>query len=97
MEELYTVFLHVVDEQGQIIAQRDWIPGEGTQPTTSWLRDEVIADSLNLSLPAEITSGQYRMILGMYLPPTGPRLLIVDGEDQPVSDSIEVGRIEILP
>jgi hypothetical protein len=87
----------VVDEQDQIITQRDWIPGQGKQPTTSWLPDEVIADPINLTLPTDISPGQYKVILGIYLPPAGPRLLILDGEGQPASDSIEIGHIEILP
>jgi hypothetical protein len=97
MQEIYQVFLHVVDAEGQIVAQQDWIPGRGKQPTTGWLPNEVIFDPLQLTLPDNISPGQYKLFLGMYLPPDGPRLLILDDMDQPVSDSIEVGSIEILP
>ena len=42
MEQPYQVFLHVVDEQGQIVAQHDRVPGQrGKQPTTAWLRGEI--------------------------------------------------------
>jgi len=97
MGNLYTVFLHIVDDQGQIVTQHDWIPGEGKQPTTSWLPDEIIIDPLQLTLPVDISPGQYKIFLGMYLPPAGPRLLVLDDENQPSSDSIEVGHIKVLP
>jgi hypothetical protein len=94
METLYSGFLHVIDEQGNLITQRDWIPGKGKQPTTSWLPTEVIADPLDLTLPAGIAPGRYRVIVGMYHPPNGSRLLVVD-DGQTVSDFILLGEIRV--
>ena len=98
MDVLYFVFLHVVDEQGQIVAQHDLGPGKrGKQPTTSWLPGEVVLDPVDLSLPPDLSPGLYTLRLGMYLPPAGPRLLVLDEKEQPVADFIEVGTLEVGP
>jgi hypothetical protein len=99
MDQLYFVFLHVVDEQGQIVAQHDLGPGiRGKQPTTSWLPGEVVLDPVDLSLPATLPPGAYSMRIGMYLPPDGPRLLVVDQAGQVSRDNfVEIGTIQVTP
>jgi hypothetical protein len=98
MDQLYFVFIHVVDAEGRIVAQHDQSPGiRGKQPTTSWLPGEVVTDPVDLILPASITAGDYTLRLGMYLPPAGPRLLVLNNEGQPLSDSVDVGIIRITP
>lgn len=100
MEQLYFVFLHLVDGQGQIVAQQDKGPGlRGKEPTTSWLPGEIIADPVDLTLPPDLPPGQYTLRLGMYLPsaPNGPRLPVVDQTGQPAGDFVEIGTIEVTP
>jgi hypothetical protein len=96
MEQPYQVFLHVVNEGGQIVAQQDRTPGErGKQPTTGWLPGEVVEQPIELPLPAGITPGRYTLRLGMYLPPTGPRLPLLNNEGQSISEWVEVMPIEV--
>jgi hypothetical protein len=98
MDQLYFVFLHLVDAQGNIVAQHDRVPGlRGTQPTTSWLPNEIILDPVDLSLPADLPAGDYTLRLGLYLPPDGPRLFIVDEAEQPTADFVEVGQVQVVP
>jgi hypothetical protein len=98
MEQSYAVFLHVVDAQGQIVTQHDLELGEHRkQPTTGWLPGEVVTHPVDLHLPADIAPGQYGLYLGMYLPPDGPRLLVLDEEGQAVADFVEVGTIRVRP
>jgi len=73
----YSVFVHAVDADGNIVAQRDSVPVNGTRPTTSWLADEVITDSYALPLPPETTGIQ----VGLYDPATALRLKTADGSD----------------
>jgi len=75
----YRVFVHLVDENRQIVAQSDGEPAAWTRPTTSWLPGEIILDEHNLSLE-NVPSGSYQLNIGMYDPDTGVRLALDDGE-----------------
>jgi len=62
----YSVFVHLVDEQGRIWAQDDHVPAKGDAPTTSWLPGEVIADRVLLHVPANLPGGRYTLLVGLY-------------------------------
>lgn len=68
------VFVHLLDESGQIIAQSDGEPANWTRPTTGWLPGENITDTHTLTLPAELPSGNLTLRIGLYDPQTGQRL-----------------------
>jgi len=51
IDRAYVEFVHLVDGQGVMVAQRDTWPGRGMYPTTLWQPGEVIADSF-VSAPA---------------------------------------------
>ena len=44
---------------------------------------------------ADLPPGYYTLRLGMYLAPDGPRLQILDAQNQPAADFIEVGMVEV--
>jgi hypothetical protein len=93
----YQVFFHVVDANGKIVAQRDAAPGRaGKEPTTGWLPGEIVAHPVELPLSPDLAGGQYSIRIGLYLPPNGPRLFILDETGQAVKDFVEVGKIEIV-
>jgi hypothetical protein len=98
MDQLYFVFVHLVDEQGQIVVQQDKGPGlRGKEPTTSWLPGEVIPDPLDLALPPGLSPGRYTLRLGMYLPPQGSRLPVLDDAGKQIGDFVEIGPLEVTP
>lgn len=68
----YTVFLHVVDENGGLVAQDDRMPQDGRLPTTCWQPGEVIADPHIATIPDDGKS--YRVLVGLYDGHTGLRL-----------------------
>ncbi|MBX3055129.1 MAG: hypothetical protein KF770_01535 [Anaerolineae bacterium] len=70
----YRVFVHLVDPNGQIIAQSDGEPANWARPTTGWLPGEYITDPHTLALPAERPSGNLVLRIGLYDPQTGQRL-----------------------
>lgn len=92
MSERYTVFSHVLDTSGAIVAQRDSEPDWGRAPTTSWLRDEVIADAYAIELPENLAPGDYTLIVGMYRAASGKRLAVL-GTDV---DHVTLMNIKIL-
>lgn len=77
----YTVFLHVVDANGNIIAQADAQPFGGQYPTSIWSPGESVVDEWVIPVPA----GEYRIFLGLYLLDTLERLpVVLNG--QPLED-----------
>lgn len=70
----YKVFLHLVSDQGAVAAQHDSPPALGAQPTTGWVRDEVITDLHPLALPLDLAPGRYRLVAGLYDEATSQRL-----------------------
>jgi hypothetical protein len=74
MTSSYSVFTHVLGPDGQIVAQQDNVPVNGTYPTTLWLPGEVIADDYQLSLQDDLPAGEYPIEVGFYDPDSGLRL-----------------------
>jgi uncharacterized membrane protein len=73
----YTVFAQLLGPAGDIRAQLDSVPQGGGYPTTWWLPGEVVADSLTLELPPDTPrDASYRLIVGLYDPVTGARLVV---------------------
>ncbi len=70
----YRVFLHLVDENGIIVAQADSEPANWTRPTTGWTEGEYIVDVHQLALPAESPSENLSLRVGLYDPKAGQRL-----------------------
>jgi mannosyltransferase len=66
IDRRYKVFLHLVDENGQIVAQRDSEPGGGLALTTTWTPGQMIVDNHGLLVPAGTKPGQYTLLLGLY-------------------------------
>ncbi|PIE81508.1 MAG: hypothetical protein CSA11_03990 [Chloroflexi bacterium] len=61
----YTVFNHLRDENGEIVAQFDSPPVGAAWLTSAWLPGEIIVDSRQILLPAE-QSGSFSIALGWY-------------------------------
>lgn len=88
----YTLFVHVLDDQDHVIAQRDEPPVHGTRPTTGWVTGEYIADPHVLTLPTNAPSGTWRVEIGMYDPATGKRVRLADGTDRVIIGRVKVGK-----
>jgi hypothetical protein len=77
----YRVFVHLRTADGQIMAQSDGEPAQWTRPTTGWLPPEIITDEHTIQLPADIPTGTYTLVTGLYDPTTGQRLFTPDNSD----------------
>jgi len=97
MDENYVVFVHLVDGQGNVVAQGDGAPLNGFRPTSSWRPGEVFVDAHTFALPENLADGPYTLWIGLYEPVSGTRLpVFVNGERQ-VDDRLKLGGIEIEP
>ncbi len=78
----YTVFVHLLDGDGNLIATGDGPPMDGAFPTSLWRPGDVILDVHHLT--GTLTSAQ--IAVGLYRPSDGERLpAFLDG--QPVADA----------
>ena len=76
----YTVFVHLVNAAGELVAQSDSYPVTGAWPSTCWLPETVVADTHVIPLPADRADGPYALRVGLYDARTGARLP-VNGAD----------------
>ncbi|MHB1296676.1 MAG: glycosyltransferase family 39 protein [Anaerolineae bacterium] len=85
----YTVFVHLMDDSGRLVAQHDALPG-GDQATTTWSAGQTTVDRHGLMLPDDLQTGDLRVLVGLYDSATGERLPFVDG-----ADARQVGEISV--
>lgn len=76
-----TAFVHLINSEGRIVAQRDQIPAGGTRPTSGWAPGEVISDGYGILIPEDMASGEYRLRVGWYHAANGERVHLADGSD----------------
>lgn len=76
-----TVFVHLVDSEGNIVAQRDQIPSSGARPTTGWAPGEFVADPYMLPIGPSVPLGEYRVRIGWYNNITGERIHLPEDDD----------------
>ncbi len=77
--EDYTVFVHLMGEDGQLWAQHDGQPEGGFYPTSFWDEGEVIADEHEIVLRPDTPPGKYQIVTGLYRLATGERLAVDAG------------------
>ena len=80
----YTVFVHLVDGEGQIWAQHDAVPGQGTLPTAGWVEGEIVTDHYELAPGADLPEDDYSLLVGLYDASTGARLPVLPGGEDHV-------------
>lgn len=74
-----TVFTHLLDRDGRLIAQHDAPPAEGRRPTPGWVAGEYIVDPHALTFTQPDYRGPASIEVGLYDPVTGARLPTPDG------------------
>ncbi|HTP08686.1 MAG TPA: hypothetical protein VMP08_10570 [Anaerolineae bacterium] len=94
IQKPYTIFIHLLDAQGRLIAQYDGMPVNAAWPTTCWQPQHAFSDQYRLTLPADITPGDYRLSLGFYWLPTLERVALKN-ESGLAGDQLEVGTITV--
>ena len=92
----YTVFVHLFNDEGELVASHDGEPVDGTYPTAAWQPGHMVQDTHHLSLPADLAPGVYDLRVGLYLLETGQRLPVsgAGGEVYP-DHSLPLASLEI--
>jgi hypothetical protein len=63
----FTRFVHLIapDAPGPPVAQVDSLPRQNSYPTSQWVQDEVVVDTVILPLTA-VPPGRYQLTVGFY-------------------------------
>ena len=80
-------FVHLYDQNGEIVTQDDHRPFYGTRPPYSWAPGEALDDPYELALPRDLPPGRYTLAMGMYDPITGTRLPVSVDANHRLSDN----------
>lgn len=88
--ENFVVFVHLLTEAGQIVAQSDALPRAGAYPTPWWQPEVIVEDKHTLPVPGDAPEGRYRLLVGLYSAETGVRPLLTSGDDH-----VTLGQVEI--
>lgn len=92
----YTVFVHLIDANGNAVAQADSPPQQNNFPTSIWETGETIIDIHTIILPDAAAPGSYTIMVGFYDPATGQRLPAFAAEGAPwLNQQIEVATINL--
>ena len=85
MERDYTMFVHLLDANRNIVAQADHQPQAGAYPTSIWDVNESVRDAFTLELPRELQPGKYTLRVGWYDLQTGARLPLRDASGDAIT------------
>jgi hypothetical protein len=92
----WTVFVHVVDGAGRIVAESNQRPQSGAMPTPQWTPGDWIEDPHRIWLPPDLPAGRYDLIVGLYLPQDDDeRLTAWTFGDDFVDDQARIATLEL--
>jgi 4-amino-4-deoxy-L-arabinose transferase-like glycosyltransferase len=93
----WTVFLHLLDAGGEIVAENNTRPQDGAMPMRLWAPGDWVADPHPILLPATLPPGAYRLRVGLYRPDKADqrRQGVWDARGEFVGDEAILGEIQI--
>lgn len=96
IDGLYTLFIHLVDDNGNVIYQFDGIPGYGRHPTLQWRPNSAFADHYVIRTDNHFVEGLATLSVGFYpYDQPGSRQGVVDASGKQVDSRIVLGKIRI--
>jgi hypothetical protein len=93
----YSVFVHLIDENDVIVAQRDMYPGQGTLATSELSPGFMWSDRYTLRIPRLAAAPKkLRWAVGIYDLPTGERLRLTNGDDRVIFGELDLTSLKDL-
>jgi hypothetical protein len=94
VDRSWTVFIHLVDAQNEIVAKLDEEPLSGRAPTNTWVPGDWFRDEHRLSL-AGVSPGTYLLRVGFFDHTTGERLRVYGEGMDLLGDTVNLGNIRV--
>jgi hypothetical protein len=92
----HVVFVHLLSEDGELVAQRDLAPvGDVVSPST-WPEGATLALPMTIELPFDLPPGEYRLRTGVYLWPDLERLPVSDDVPGSQNNVAEIGTVRAV-
>jgi hypothetical protein len=95
----FTVFIHIINAAGQVVAGHDYTPLGGACPSylwfPKWLPGQKLTDPYRLVLPDDLVSGDYWIEVGMYGMTSLRRLPVVDSQGSLAGDRVILGPVRV--
>jgi hypothetical protein len=66
MDERLHGFVHLVDEQGRLVAQQDQVAFSNEHNSQAWRAGELLEDVYRIDVPADAVAGPYAFSVGLY-------------------------------
>ncbi|HTP06608.1 MAG TPA: hypothetical protein VMP08_00040 [Anaerolineae bacterium] len=79
-------FVHLLDQDGNVVAQDDGIHVKYTRPSSKWKANEIVSDLIEMPL-WNLKPGEYRIAVGLTNPETGDRLPAYDAAGNALQDN----------
>jgi 4-amino-4-deoxy-L-arabinose transferase-like glycosyltransferase len=93
----YLLFVHLIDENGLMIAQRDTHPGLGNFPSSQWRVGNRFVDTIRLHMPETmIAPDEATLSIGLYAP-GAYRLGITTADGTGMGDALPLTTISLQP
>jgi len=92
--DAYTVFVHVMDAEGRLVAQTDQELGTDTVSSASVDGEAALVEQHGLVLPPDTSPGEYHVNVGLY-GADGSRTPLADGPPGSTHDAIDLGQIDV--
>jgi hypothetical protein len=88
-----TLFIHIIDSAGQVVAQHDGPLGGPYSPSQRQLPGLLLPHLHQVPLPAQLAPGKYTMLIGLYPPGSAAEPLLPAGSGDP---RVAIGALEII-
>jgi mannosyltransferase len=95
IDQRYKVFLHLLDAEGELVAQRDSEPGGGLALTTTWEPGVIQMDNHGILIPPDTPPGTCQLVVGLYLLTDPEARLPVTLDGEPAGEALPLAPITV--
>jgi hypothetical protein len=92
----YLLFVHLIDDLGMMVSQRDTHPGLGNFPSSQWETGDKFVESIRLYIPeTAYVPAEATLSVGFYAPLDGYRLEVSGADGSLIGDAYELDKVTI--